>query len=129
MPKQTLLVHDDSFTIHSLEPDSDIPACVLQSPLFFIGKTEEELSIVVPDSVEISSLDCDEDWRALELLGPLQLSLIGIMAQIGQVLAAAKVPIFVVSTFDTDFFLVKGNKLQDAINALKKADYSVNQEA
>jgi hypothetical protein len=111
-----------------LDPDSDIPAAVLQSPLFFLGKTEEELSIVVPNTVEVSSLDCDEGWRALELLGPLHLSLIGIMAQIGQVLAAAKVSIFVVSTFDTDFFLVKDNKLNDAVTALKKAGYTVHEE-
>lgn len=129
MPKQTLLVRDDLFTIHSLDPESDIPASVLKSPLFFLGKTEEELSIVVPNSVEVDSLDCDEGWKALELLGPLQLSLIGIMAQIGQVLAAAKVPIFVVSTFDTDFFLVKDNKLKDAVSALKKAGYTVNEDA
>ena len=128
MPKQTLLVRDDLFTIHSLDPESDIPASVLKSPLFFLGKTEEELSIVVPDSVEVYSLDCDEGWKALELLGPLQLSLIGIMAQIGQVLATAKVPIFVVSTFDTDFFLVKDNKLKDAVSALKKAGYTVNED-
>jgi hypothetical protein len=128
MPKQTLLVHESLFTIHSLDPDSEIPASVLKSPLFFLGKTEDELSIVVPSSVDVSSLDCDEGWRALELLGPLHLSLIGIMAQIGQVLAAAKVSIFVVSTFDTDFFLVKDNKLGDAISALKKAGYSVNEE-
>lgn len=128
MPKQTLLVRDDLFTIHSLDPESDIPASVLKSPLFFLGKTEEELSIVVPDSVKVDSLDCDEGWKVLELLGPLQLSLIGIMAQIGQVLAAAKVPIFVVSTFDTDFFLVKDNKLKDAVSALKKAGYTVNED-
>ncbi|BCO18640.1 MAG: ACT domain-containing protein [Pseudomonadota bacterium] len=128
MPKQTLLVRESLFTIHSLDPDSDIPAAVLQSPLFFLGKTEEELSIVVPNTVEVSSLDCDEGWRALELLGPLHLSLIGIMAQIGQVLAAAKVSIFVVSTFDTDFFLVKDNKLNDAVTALKKAGYTVHEE-
>ena len=52
--------------------------------------------------------------------------MVGIMAQIGDVLASVKVAIFVVSTFDTDFFLVKDNKLKDAINALKKAGYSVN---
>lgn len=128
MPKQTLVVRESLFTIHSLDPQSDIPASVLESPLFFLGKTEEELSIVVPSTINIKSLDCDEGWRALELLGPLHLSLVGIMAQIGQVLAAAKVSIFVVSTFDTDFFLVKNNKLSDAIMALKEAGYTVNEE-
>ncbi|PXW77117.1 hypothetical protein BZA03_101581 [Alteromonas sp. I10] len=128
MPKQTLLVRESLFTIHSLDPETNIPAPVLNSPLFFLGKTEDELSIVVPDSVDVPSLDSDEGWRALELLGPLHLSMVGIMAQIGQVLASAKVAIFVVSTFDTDFFLVKDNKLKDAISALKKAGYSVSED-
>ena len=126
MPKQTLLVHDSLFTIHSLDPDMSIPSTVLNSPLFFLGKTEDELSIVVPESVEVESVDSDENWRALELLGPLHLSMVGIMAELGQVLAAVKVAIFVVSTFDTDFFLVKDNKLDDAVKALKKAGYTVN---
>lgn len=66
MPKQTLLVRESLFTIHSLDPDSDIPASVLASPLFFLGKTEEELSIVVPNTINVSSIDCDEGWRAME---------------------------------------------------------------
>ena len=117
MPKQTLEVLPQSFIIHSLDGDSDIPAEVLKSPLFFLGKTQDELSIVVPDSVSIDSLDSDENWKALELIGPLHLSMVGIMAQIGAVLAKAKVSIFVVSTFETDFFLVKENKLNDAQKA------------
>ncbi len=125
MPKQTLEVLPQSFTIHSLYGDSDIPAEVLKSPLFFLGKTQDELSIVVPDSVSIDSLESDENWKALELIGPLHLSMVGIMAQIGAVLAKAKVSIFVVSTFETDFFLVKENKLNDAQKALVKAGYSV----
>ncbi|AJP43608.1 amino acid-binding protein [Alteromonas australica] len=125
MPKQTLEVLPQSFTIHSLDGDSDIPAEVLKSPLFFLGKTQDELSIVVPDSVSIDSLESDENWKALELIGPLHLSMVGIMAQIGAVLAKAKVSIFVVSTFETDFFLVKENKLNDAQKALVKAGYSV----
>tara|TARA_A200000113_G_scaffold221086_1_gene232336 strand:- start:1303 stop:1692 length:390 start_codon:yes stop_codon:yes gene_type:complete len=128
MPKQTLLVRESLFTIHSLDPQSNIPASVLNSPLFFLGKTEDELSIVVPDSVEVDSIDSDEGWRALELLGPLHLSMVGIMAQIGEVLASVKVAIFVVSTFETDFFLVKDKKLSVAIKALKEAGYSVNED-
>ncbi|AMJ94200.1 ACT domain-containing protein [Alteromonas stellipolaris] len=125
MPKQTLAVLPQPFTIHSLDGDSAIPANVLQSPLFFLGKTEDELSIVIPSTVDVDSLDSDEGWRALELLGPLHLSMVGIMAQIGAVLAAVKVSIFVVSTFETDFFLVKDNKLADATKALKNAGYTV----
>ncbi|GGW76165.1 ACT domain-containing protein [Alteromonas halophila] len=104
MPKQTLAVLPQSFSIHSMDPDDGIPASVLACSRFFIGRTPEELSIVVPSDVEVASLDSDTNWRALEIIGPFHLSMVGIMAQIGAVLAKAKVSIFVVSTFDTDFF-------------------------
>ncbi|NMH58776.1 ACT domain-containing protein [Alteromonas ponticola] len=128
MSKQTLAVLPMEFTIHSLDSDATIPEEVLSSPLFFLGKTSEELSIVVPSNVPVESLDSDVQWRALELIGPLALSMVGIMAQIGDVLAKAKISIFIVSTFETDFFLVKNNKLNDAIRALRKAGYTVNVE-
>lgn len=125
MPKQTLAVLPDYFTIHSLPANAEIPKQVFSASVYFIGKTNEELSLVIPESVHIEADESDTDWRALEVLGPLQLSMVGIMAQIGSVLAAAKVSIFVVSTFDTDFFLVKQKDLQNAAKALDKDGYKV----
>ena len=125
MPKQTLAVLPETFVIHSLPVSAGIPSQVLNSSLYFIGKTHEELSIVVPESVHIESEESDEDWKALEVLGPLQLSMVGIMAQIGNVLATAKVSIFIVSTFETDFFLVKTKDLDTAAAALEQDGYKV----
>ena len=125
MPKQTLAVLPETFVIHSLPVSAGIPNQVLNSSLYFIGKTHEELSIVVPESVHIDSEESDEDWKALEVLGPLQLSMVGIMAQIGNVLATAKVSIFIVSTFETDFFLVKTKDLDTAAAALEQDGYKV----
>ena len=125
MPKQTLAVLPETFVIHSLPVSAEIPSQVLNSSLYFIGKTHEELSIVVPQSVHIESDESDTDWKALEVLGPLQLSMVGIMAQIGNVLASAKVSIFIVSTFETDFFLVKEKDLETAANALEQDGYKV----
>lgn len=124
MAKQTLNVIDETFAIHSLDADSDIPSAVLKSKLYFIGKTEDELSIVVPQSLIIpSAVETDFDWRALEILGPLNLTLVGIMSQISDVLAKANISVFIISTFETDFVLVKSNQLNDAKMALTKADY------
>lgn len=123
MAKQTLKVLDETFAIHSLDVDSDIPAAVLKCKLFFIGKTLDELSIVVPQSLTIPAIETDFDWRVLEVLGPLNLTLVGIMSEISGVLANANVSIFVVSTFETDFVLVKNEQLVEATTALTKADY------
>lgn len=125
MPKQTLAALPDKFVIHSLPVGAEIPSQVLNTSLYFIGKTYDELSIVVPESVNIDSDESDADWRVLEVLGPLELSMVGIMAQIGNVLAAAKVSIFIVSTFETDFFLVKQKDLTLAVKALEKDGYKV----
>jgi len=127
MSKQTLAILPHNMVIHSLDADAAIPSAVYKSPLFFIGKTYEELSIVVPDDVPVDSIESDTHWRALELIGPLELSMVGIMAGIGEVLAKAKVSMFVVSTFETDFFLVKDNKLEVAVSALKSSGYTVIQ--
>lgn len=125
MPKQTLAALPDKFIIHSLPVNAEIPSQVLNASLYFIGKTHEELSIVVPEAVNVDSDESDPDWRVLEVLGPLQLSMVGIMAQIGNVLASAKVSIFIVSTFETDFFLVKQKDLNKAAKALEKDGYKV----
>ena len=125
MIKQTLAVIEEEFTIHAFDTHAAIPAQVLNSRLYFIGKTDDTLSIVVPSSVNLLSLESDKGWRALELLGPLALSMVGIMADLGKVLAAANVSMFIVSTFDTDFFLVKADKLDDAVNALRADGYTI----
>lgn len=125
MPKQTLATLPQVFTIHSLDAGADIPAQVFRESVYFIGKTHEELSLVVPQTVVLDSEESDGDWRALEILGPLELSMVGIMAHIGSVLAKAKVSIFVVSTFETDYFLVKQRDLNNATEALEKDGYKV----
>ncbi|MFT4653263.1 MAG: hypothetical protein ACJA0G_000027 [Kangiellaceae bacterium] len=125
MSKQTLKVLEETFAIHSLDVESDIPSKVLECPLFFIAKTLDELSIVIPQSLRIGAVETDFDWRVLEVLGPLNLSLVGIMAEISGVLAKAKVSIFIVSTFDTDFVLVKNAQLEQAKLALIKDDYRI----
>jgi hypothetical protein len=127
LAKQTLSVLDSTFTIHSLSEEQAIPAAVLSSNFYFIGKTHDELSLVVKEDIVIDAIESDYDWRVLEVLGPLNLSMVGIMAQISAVLAAARISIFVVSTFETDYFLVKSETLSKAVAALKKARYDVIQ--
>jgi hypothetical protein len=124
--KQTLQVLKDTFAIHSLDVSNAIPSQVLTCDVYFIAKTYDELSLVVPQRINIDAEETDHDWRVLEVLGPLNLSMVGIMAEIGGVLARAKVSIFVVSTFETDYFLVKQDSLDTAIKALKNANYTFN---
>ncbi|OUS31362.1 amino acid-binding protein [Thalassotalea sp. 42_200_T64] len=125
MTKQTLQLLDESFNIHSLTPESKVPSEVFDAKVYFVGKTYDELSIVVPANVHIESLEVEPDWRALEVLGPLGFSLTGILSNISGVLAEKKISIFAISTFDTDYILVKKVSLKKAVNALRADDYLV----
>lgn len=124
IPKQTLKVLSETFAIHRLKVDATVPSSVFEYPVYFIGKTLDELSIVLPQSATLPSIEIDFDWRILKVLGPLSLSLVGIMSDISSVLANARVSIFVLSTFDTDFVLVKQEQLNAAKQALKKNGYA-----
>jgi uncharacterized protein len=125
MSKLTLQLLNEKFSIHSLPVKSQVPESVLQAPIYFIGKTHDEISIVVPDSIKVDSEECDSNWRALEVIGPLGFTLTGIMANISTVLANAKISIFAISTFDTDYILIKDNTVKAAVKALKVNDYQV----
>ncbi|MCF2826951.1 MULTISPECIES: ACT domain-containing protein [unclassified Pseudoalteromonas] len=123
MSKQTLQLLKQEFTIHSLDCDDAVPQAVLNSEIFFIAKTEDELSIVCASDISVSSLAAESHWRALEVVGPLGFSLTGIMANISGVLAKSNVSIFTLSTYDTDYILVKESQIQQAMQALKKDGY------
>ncbi|WP_409425274.1 ACT domain-containing protein [Pseudoalteromonas sp. RW-H-Ap-1] len=125
MSKQTLQLHSTLLSIHSLDVDANIPSALLKQPLFFISKTHDELSIVCPDDFIIDSQDTESNWQALEVVGPLGFSLTGIMANISGVLARAGVSIFSISTYDTDYILVKKQTVNKAMAALKADGYNV----
>ena len=125
MAKQTLQLISEQFTIHSLPPTHSVPNTVLASEIFFIGKTHDELSIVCSSDIHLDSEEDEPGWRALEVLGPLGFSLTGILSNISGVLAGADVSIFAISTFDTDYILVKQERVDLAIQVLKKDGYKV----
>jgi hypothetical protein len=72
-----------------------------------------------------SSFTTETDWRALKVQGPFVLSEIGVLAALAASLADAKVSLFAISTFDTDYLLVSGKELEAAITALRSAGHSV----
>lgn len=125
MPKQTLKLLEDKFAIHSFAEDESIPVEVFEAPIYFIGKTYEELSIVCPESLQLNSIEREDGWIALEVMGPLAFSMTGIMSQISGTLANANISIFAISTFDTDYILVKKNTVDEAIKSLRKDGYKV----
>lgn len=109
-----------------LAPDAPIPEWIGMSPLVSITRTADELSIVCADDNVPDGIPSERGWRALKLDGPLFFSLVGIVAALVGPLAAANVSVFVISTFDTDYLLVKDQALSHAIETLRRAGHRVN---
>lgn len=123
--KLNLCVLEGLFTIHRLPPDYEIPKQVFKDQFYSICKTSEEMSVVCSSSMVLNSEKSESGWSCIKVLGPLDFSLTGILADISVVLAKAEISIFALSTFDTDYILVKSEKLHVAIQALQHAEYTV----
>lgn len=121
--KPNLCVLEGRFTIHRFAADQKIPTPVYEGQFYSISKTDEELSIVCSAEVRLDSARSETGWACIKVLGPLNFSLTGILADISAALAGEKISIFAISTFDTDYILVKSKSLQVAKTALQKAQY------
>jgi hypothetical protein len=108
-----------------LEPADPVPEWASGGPFVSLTRTPEELSVVCLAAAVPRSVEAERGWRALEVQGPLAFDLIGILAGISRTLADANVSLFAVSTHDTDFILVPGVRLSDAIDALRAAGHRV----
>jgi hypothetical protein len=115
----------ETFTLHRLAPDTEVPRSALESPFYAITRTDEELSLVLPEAIKIESEKSDTGWACFKVEGPLEFGLVGVLAGISSALAQAGVPIFALSTFDTDYILVKREQAQAAREALTSAGYQI----
>jgi hypothetical protein len=101
-------------------------ACFDMSGLYFVGSTDHEMSLVCEtDRTPENTLAREDGWRALRVAGTLDFSLTGILSKLATVLADAGVGIFAISTYDTDYILVKAENLDRATAALNKAGYAL----
>ncbi len=105
---------------------ADISAVDINADFYFIGKTDEELSLVcrTEDTPPITT-ERDDGWRGFRIQGVLDFSLIGILARLSHILAENKIGIFAVSTYNTDYILVKEENFELALNVLEAEGYSV----
>lgn len=96
----------------------------LKAAFVFLAKTDEECSIVcAADHIPANSLEAERPWRAFRIEGQLDFSLIGIIARISSTLADRGIGLFVVSTYNTDYVLVKSHQLENTIQALTEDGY------
>jgi len=120
-----LILLPDRLAICRLPQDAPIPQWALAGDFYAMIRSEDELSIVCPDGHPPAEIRTDSGWRALKVRGPLPLSEIGVIAALSAPLAEAGIAVFVISAFDTDYFLVKETDLSKAVRVLN-SDHTVH---
>lgn len=120
-----LEVLDNKLKVVKLNINETVPEIVFKQEFYSITKTDEELSIVIDEDINVKSDIVEYNWRAIKIVGTLDFALIGILSRISTILAQAEISIFAISTYNTDYILVKANQLENAIEVLKQNNYEI----
>lgn len=122
-----LRILDGTFALVRLAGEEPLPAWFALDPPFAAAmrRGAEELSLVAPDDAVPAGVTAERGFRALEVAGPLDLQMTGVMSVLSAALAHAGVPIMPLATYDTDVILVPGDRLDDAVVALREARHTV----
>ena len=114
---------DHELTVCKLFGVEDID---LNKEFYFIGRTDEEISLVCrTEDTPKNTIERDDGWRGFRIQGVLDFSLIGILSKISGILAENRIGIFAVSTYNTDYILVKKENFECALEVLSEAGYTV----
>lgn len=113
------------YAISQLSPTAPIPSWADGTGFVSIARTAEELSIVCLESRVPAEVKSDGGWRCFKFQGPFAFDQTGILASVLEPLAKADIGILAVSTFNTDYLLVKQENLDNALNALKTAGHQI----
>ncbi len=124
-PRLSLKVLPYSLAVCRLASEDALPDWAAKSRFLSITRTETELSIVCEAAGVPAGVRRESDWRALEVIGPLAFSLTGVLSSLLLPLAQAGMSIFAISTFDTDYVLVKNSRLDEAVDVLRSNGHTI----
>jgi hypothetical protein len=112
------------FSVCQIPVDSPWPVPARAQSLFSVSRTAREISIVCDADEAPAGARVEPGWRCLEVVGPLDFQLVGVLAGLTRCLASAGVSVFVISTYDTDLILVREHDLEPAMTALAQSGYA-----
>jgi hypothetical protein len=115
----------EALTICRLEPEAEVPPWATSGTFFSITRTAEECSIVVAQGRVPTDVRAEGAWRAFKVEGPIPFSAVGVLASIAEPLARAGISLFAISTFDTDYILVRADQLEAARLTLAGAGHRI----
>jgi len=124
-PALILTVLEEHLAVCRLDAGAEIPAWATRASFFSVTRTEDEISVVCPEEDVPVSVSQERGWRALKLEGPFELSMVGILSSVALPLAGAGASLFAVSTFDTDYVLVREGQVDLAVDALREHGHEV----
>jgi hypothetical protein len=127
----TLTILAETFAISKLDRGAPIPNWTSSSGWWSVTRTDDELSVVCPESQVPTDVISNRGWKCLKVAGPLDFALTGVLASLLKPLAEARISVFSISTFDTDYLLVKTESLAATARLLSLAGHQVlglNQE-
>ncbi len=121
----TLTLLQEAFSVCQMAPSEPIPSWATQGTFYSITKTTDELSIVCPSEEVPSGITCEKGWIMYRVEGPLDFGLTGVLSSIAKPLTDEKVSIFAISSYDTDYILVKESNREKSLKALTAANFIV----
>jgi hypothetical protein len=125
-PRLPLALEDGLLAVCRLPAGSPLPEWTARAHRFLtVSRTPIELSVTADAEVVPEEAACERGYRALRVEGPIPLDLVGVLASIAGPLAEAGISIFAISTYDTDYVLVKAASLAAAVSALERAGHRV----
>jgi hypothetical protein len=127
-PKLTFIILRETFAICRLDKDAPIPDWAFQGGLSSVTRTKDELSIVCLLINVPKGIICNQGWSCLKVNGPLDPSSTGIISSIASTLERENISLFSISTYDTDYVMVKEKDLEKAIFALTEAGQRIEWE-
>jgi hypothetical protein len=125
-PRLNLRLSEGRYSVCRLGAAEKTPAWATKAKgLSSVTRTADELSVVCAEAAVPAGTQCETGWRIFQIKGPLDFSLVGILVSVTQPLADAKVSIFSISTYDTDYVCVKEADLEKSIGAITAAGHRV----
>ena len=123
----TLIVNPAPLAIVRLAAGAELPSWAAGSRWLSVTRTPDETSIVCDEEGVPESITAERGYRAFRVAGTLPFEAVGVLVWLASPLAAARIPIFVISTHDTDYILVPGDRFARAVEAIREAGHSVTE--
>jgi len=124
-PSMTISVLPDELAICRLDPADPIPTKPGRGPLWSLTVTPEEVTVICDADETPRGARIETGWRAFKVEGPLDIEIVGTLDSLLQPLVDARINVFAISTFDTDYVLVRARDVRPASTALRVAGHTV----